>query len=118
MNFSVSAMAECLGDCNAKTIGFTYRLLRKNVQEVDTLSGATFYARCGNSNGFTQTLNTELGDPQEYFIGDTIVYEIHRFSVCPTPGLDSQACGSFNFIPIEHPPLSDFYVLDESDFCD
>ena len=115
VNLKVSTVSQCAGSCDDSSIGYTYRLMRNRLQQSDTLQGGiTFFSVCGDTRSFTNTLNTELGDPQEYFVGDTIIYEIDRYQICPTPNAD---CEFLDFVPLEGTPVRTSYILDESDFC-
>jgi len=118
VELELRVITQCEGECNTNFIAYGYNKYIKNAQGIDTIAFETsgFYARCGEAGGFNQTLNTELGDSQEYFVGDTIVYEISIFRACPAFVSDGIECINSNLVLLEHPTISDFYVVDESDF--
>ena len=118
VELEVRAISECEENCSNNTIGYTYRVMRNNIQGSDTIEGATtFFAICGNVGGFNETLNTELGEPENYFVGDTIIYEIDKYRICPNPNLNVEECGFSNFVLFEGSPIRASYILSESDFC-
>lgn len=122
VDFKVEIEGVCNETCNEHVIQYHRRTLRKNTSGIDTIQDGTWtYVSCNNTSGFSQTLNTPIGEPQEFAVGDTIQYEVYKFGICKKDE-DYTPPGSVcldELVSLNLPLASDFYILREEDFdCD
>ena len=124
VDFKVVIEGICNATCDEHVIQYYKRALIKNASGIDTIQGASgsyTYVSCNNTSSFSQTLNTPIGEFQEYSVGDTIQYELYNFGICRAiedytpPG---SVCAD-ELEPLDLPLAFDFYILREEDFdCD
>lgn len=124
VDFKVVIEGICNTTCDEYVIQYYKRALIKNASGIDTIGGASgsrTYVSCNGTSGFSQTLNTPIGETQEYSVGDTIQYELYNFGICRAtenytpPG---SVCAD-ELEPLDLPMAFDFYILTEEDFdCD